>query len=106
MKRRHIHLLSTAALMLAFLGVAHAAGRPIGPGESVGTVTDYNQARGVVVIDGTSAVLSADANALLQRQMAQAGWAPGMTVRARFSVAEDAAGQPVIRSIFIAKPRK
>lgn len=96
-----------AGPLLALGLSASAAGLPsIPPGDGMGVVDSYDPARQTVMVGRRAVSLLPGAAASLERQLAEQGRQLTRPFTAKLSVGQDAAGQPVIKSIYVMPPKE
>jgi hypothetical protein len=90
--------------MLA-VGSASAASLPIGLGDGLAIIRDYDRAGHAVLIGDQRLLLTSEAEVSLERQLAEQRWIPGKAFGAQFNVGRGVSGVPTIDSIYVVPPR-
>jgi hypothetical protein len=104
--QRFLRYLVAAPLLALGLSVS-AAGLPsIPPGDGMGIVDSYDPARRSVMVGKRPILLLPGAAASLERQLVEQGRQLTRPFTAKLSVGQDAAGQPVIESIYVMPPKE
>jgi hypothetical protein len=103
-------ILLAVGLVLAAASPVLAVQPPAGPGIQLGDglsmIQAYDGVRKAVTIGRQSVSLSPSAAVSLEQQRARQGIGSAEPFSAKFSVARDASGQPVIESIHVFPPKR
>jgi hypothetical protein len=106
MQRIREVMLAAALICISAAGGAQVANQVVPSGDGLGMLRSFDPVRGTVLVGGQIVQLAPNAALSLQRQLVQYGLAGDKTFGARYNVAKDESGRPVIDVIEAFPPKR
>jgi hypothetical protein len=96
--------LSVGSLLIVLSGSVGGGSAVIRAGDGEASITSYNVMSKTVRIGSEDVLLSPEAAASLEKQLASFGMLPSRVFGARFVVIQGSGGRPMISTIYVAPP--